>query len=107
MRVFAKKAFEFTRRESKDGQQVVAEKVTTSPLKFCDLPDWVQKDPMFAWARQDGDIELIQTAADQKNAELTANVRGKGNKVGSKSLTKGEPSNPGDTVEDATQKPVE
>ncbi len=77
MRVFAKKAFEFTRRELKDGMMVVAEKATTLPLSFKDLPDWVTSDPMFDWARSDGDIEIIQNQADEKSAELGATSKGK------------------------------
>jgi hypothetical protein len=72
MRVFAKKAFEFVNWGEKDGQKVVVERATTSPFSFCDLPDWVKNDPMFGWARKDGDIEIIQTKADEKAAELSA-----------------------------------
>ena len=72
MRVFSKKAFEFTRREMKDGVMVVAEQATTLPLSFCDLPDWAQNDPMFDWARADGDIEIIQNKSDEKKAEVDA-----------------------------------
>jgi hypothetical protein len=86
MRVFAKKAFEFSRREKKDGMMVVAEKATTLPLSFCDLPDWVANDPMFEWARADGDIEIIQNKADEKTSELTAAT--KGNKVKSETVAK-------------------
>lgn len=72
MRVFAKKALEFKRYEEKDGQKVVAEKVTTTRLSFCDLPDWVKKDQMFKWASADGDIEIIQGRKDERAAELDA-----------------------------------
>lgn len=75
MRVFAKKAFQFTQYGEKDGMKVVVQTATTSPLQFCDLPDWVDKDPMFGWAKADGDIELIQTKADEKEAELNAEVK--------------------------------
>ncbi len=84
MRVFAKKAFEFKAYEEKDGQQVVANTVTTSPLSFCDLPEWVRQDPMFGWARQDSDIEIIANRADEKAAELSTSK--KGNRTSSKSL---------------------
>ncbi|HWQ41316.1 MAG TPA: hypothetical protein VN456_04695 [Desulfosporosinus sp.] len=85
MRVFAKKAFEFSRRELKDGMMVVAENATTIPLAFVDLPDWVETDPMFEWARADEDIEIIQSKADEKSAELGATT--KGNKVKSETIT--------------------
>lgn len=85
MRVFAKKTFEFSRRELKDGLMVVAEKATTIPLGFKDLPDWVEDDPLFGWARKDGDIEIIQDKADEKAAELKEST--KGNKVKSEKVT--------------------
>jgi len=72
MRVFAKKAFEFTQWGEKEGQKVVVEKATTLPFSFCDLPDWVQYDPMFGWARKDGDIEIVQSKEDEKTIELNA-----------------------------------
>jgi len=84
VRVFAKKSFEFSRRELKDGMMVVAEKATTIPLAFKDLPDWVVNDPMFGWARADGDIEIIQGKAAEKAAELGATA--KGNKVKSETI---------------------
>jgi len=74
VRVFAKKALEFKRYEEKDGQKVVAEKVTTTRLSFCDLPDWVKKDQMFKWASADGDIEIIQGRKDERAAELDAST---------------------------------
>lgn len=72
MRVFAKKSFEFKRYGEKDGQKVVTEKVTTFCFAFCDLPDWVENDPMFGWAKKDGDIEIIQDRKDERAAELGA-----------------------------------
>ena len=86
MRVFAKKTFEFSRRELKDGLSVVVEKATTIPLGFKDLPDWVENDPLFGWARKDGDLEIIQNKNDQKAAELSATAT-KGNKVKSEKIT--------------------
>lgn len=62
MRVFAKKAFEFTR-------PVSGEKASVSPLVFTDVPDWVTKDTLFAWAKADGDIEVIQSTAKAKEVE--------------------------------------
>lgn len=75
IRVFAKKAFKFNRHEKKDGQMVVAETATTIPFNFCNLPDWVQNDQMFKWAKADGDIEIMQNKEDEKVAELNAAVK--------------------------------
>lgn len=32
--------------------------VTAEPYAFSTLPDWVEKDPMYAWALEDGAIEV-------------------------------------------------
>ncbi|MHB9004718.1 MAG: hypothetical protein ACYC6C_11765 [Coriobacteriia bacterium] len=81
-RVFARKSFEFVRREKKDGVMVVAESVTTSPLSFVNLPDWVVNDPMYTWARNDGDIEVMQSREDEKVAELAASANKTSNTTG-------------------------
>lgn len=60
MRIFTKKSFEF---KNADG-----EKVTTRPLDFADVPDWVTSDPLFAWGKKDGDITVTGTAQDEKAA---------------------------------------
>ncbi|HBC94382.1 MAG TPA: hypothetical protein DCZ10_16150 [Pelotomaculum sp.] len=87
MRVFAKKSYEFKRYETKNGQKVAAEKVATSPLSFCDLPDWVAEDRMFQWARSSGNIEILASKADEKLAEQKASAGKKGNKEKSEKLT--------------------
>lgn len=33
------------------------ETVTVEPFAFATVPDWVEKDPMYAWALADGTIE--------------------------------------------------
>mgnify|MGYP000922672686 CR=1 FL=1 len=32
--------------------------VTAEPYAFATLPDWVEKDPMYGWAQEDGSIEI-------------------------------------------------
>lgn len=52
MRVFSKKNFTFTNPESK-------EKASVKALVFSNLPDWVQHDPLFGWAKQEGSLEVF------------------------------------------------
>ncbi|WP_035213386.1 hypothetical protein [Desulfitobacterium hafniense] len=60
IRVFAKKAFEFSNGEvDAKGVRVTAK---TRPLDFAELPDWAEKDPLFGWAQADGDLEVISGA---------------------------------------------
>jgi len=75
VRVFSKRTFEFTRREEKDGLMAAVEVARTGTLDFFDLPDWAVSDPLFKWAQQDGDIEVIFNKADEKEAELNATIQ--------------------------------
>lgn len=52
MRVFSKKNFTFTNPESK-------EKASVKALVFSNLPDWVQRDPLFSWAKKEGSLEIF------------------------------------------------
>ena len=68
MRVFSKKAFEFSRGE---------ERVKVLPLQFSDIPDWAAEDQMFKWAQADGDIEIIQSPKEEAKVEKAANEKKK------------------------------
>ena len=52
VRIFSRKAIGFRNHET---NQVI----TVRALDFAELPDWVEKDPMFGWAVQDGTIDVI------------------------------------------------
>lgn len=56
MRVFTKKTLEFKNRET-------GKTVRTPVLDFCDLPEWAIKDPLYGWAKADGDLEELATKA--------------------------------------------
>ena len=62
MRVFTKKSFRFVHPSGDKS-------VVTKALAFSDLPEWVTKDPMFGWAKSDGDIEVIQSRSDELQVE--------------------------------------
>ena len=42
--------------------------LTVEPYKFETLPDWVAKDPMYAWGKADGTIDVADDPDDGKNA---------------------------------------
>lgn len=69
MRIFTKKSFEFENAE---------EKVVTSPLAIQDVPAWVKDNWLFKMAKKDGDVEIIGSAKDEKNAGKV-NKSGEGN----------------------------
>lgn len=53
VRIFARKAVGFRNHET---NQIILVRA----LDFAELPDWVEKDPMFDWAVQDGTIDVIE-----------------------------------------------
>lgn len=63
MRIFTKKSFKFRSGD---------EAVTTAALSFADVPDWVEKDPIFALALKDKAIEIVEGKADEKRIEADA-----------------------------------
>ncbi|WP_443873590.1 hypothetical protein [Megasphaera sp.] len=42
--------------------------LTVEPYKFETLPDWVAKDPMYAWGKADGTIDVADDPDDGKKA---------------------------------------
>lgn len=67
MRIFVKKAFEFTNKEGGS--------VQTAPLSFADVPDWVKEDNIFKWGVDDGDIELVADKNDESDIEKGKRTR--------------------------------
>jgi len=63
MRIFTKKSFKF---------RLGSESVTTKALSFADVPEWVEKDPIFALALKDKAIEIVDSKADEKRVEADA-----------------------------------
>lgn len=33
--------------------------LTANPHEFISFPDWVKKDPLYEWAKEDGTIEVV------------------------------------------------
>ena len=52
MRVFSKKALGFRNFETN-------EILVVRPLEFAELPEWVKKDPLYAWAIQEGTLSVV------------------------------------------------
>lgn len=52
--------------------------VTVEPGKFETLPDWVEKDPLFVWAKADKSIEVLESKGQVAVTEkAAAAVKGK------------------------------
>ena len=74
MRLYAKKTFEFSLYETRDGVKAVSNKfvVKAGLDNIVDAPDWIANDPLFAWAKADGDIHVFESATDIKKVEKEA-----------------------------------
>lgn len=44
---------------------------TVSPYAFTDAPDWIENDPMYDWALNDGTIEIAGDSSDKKVSKKT------------------------------------
>jgi len=55
--------------------------VTAEPYAFSTLPDWVEKDPMYGWALEDGAIEV---AGDNPPADGESGKKSGGKNSGKK-----------------------
>ena len=51
MRILTKKRYQFGHGDTKV--------ITTGNYAIEDVPDWVEKDPLFKLAKEDGDIEVL------------------------------------------------
>lgn len=60
MKIFTTKAFEF---------QAGDQRVQTKRLAFMEAPDQIKEDLYFKKACEDGDVEIITTAKQQKKLE--------------------------------------
>lgn len=82
VKVFARKHFVFKLRRVIDGKSKVDDTAETRTNDFTTLPSWVRQDPLFEWARKDGDLEIIATREAEIKAELKAGREPKrGNRV--------------------------
>lgn len=71
MRIYTKKSFRF------DHPAKQAEPVIVPALSFVDVPDWVMHARMFQLASQDGDVTVIENAAQADAVERAAHEKPK------------------------------
>ncbi|SFU71028.1 hypothetical protein [Alicyclobacillus macrosporangiidus] len=71
MRVFSRKSLMFHHPTGEEAP------VTVRAHDFSDVPDWVAHSTMFRWALDDGVVSVIESKADEVQAEKAAAKRGK------------------------------
>lgn len=81
MRILTKKRYQFGHGDTKV--------ITTGNYAIEDVPDWVEKDPLFKLAKEDGDIEVLEAKiqsssvkveAEDKSKEIKTDVKAKKSK---------------------------
>lgn len=71
IKAFSKKKLEFTNPTEPN------QKVKAPMMGFIALPDWVEADPLFHWAKQEGSIELM----DEKSSKAKVKKSNDGDKI--------------------------
>lgn len=61
MRILTKKRYQFGHGDTKV--------ITTGNYAIEDVPDWVEKDPLFKLAKEDGDIEVLEAKIQSTKVE--------------------------------------
>ncbi|WP_302530233.1 hypothetical protein [Megamonas funiformis] len=61
MRILTKKKYQFGSGENKV--------ISSGNYVIEDVPDWVEKDPLFKLAKQDGDIEVLEEKIQSTKVE--------------------------------------
>lgn len=81
MRILTKKKYQFGSGENKV--------ISSGNYVIEDVPDWVEKDPLFKLAKEDGDIEVLEAKiqssyvkveAEDKSKEVKTDVKAKKSK---------------------------
>ncbi|MCL2084420.1 MAG: hypothetical protein FWH06_04075 [Oscillospiraceae bacterium] len=62
LRIYTKRAFEFSNPKT-------GEKIQTAFMGFTTVPEWIRETPMFKAGLKTGSVQVIQSAAEQKTLE--------------------------------------
>ena len=73
MRILTKKRYQFGHGDTKI--------ITTGNYAIEDVPDWVEKDPLFKLAKEDGDIEVLEAKIQSSSVKVEAEAEDKSKEV--------------------------
>lgn len=69
MRILTKKRYQFGHGDTKV--------ITTGNYAIEDVPDWVEKDPLFKLAKEDGDIEVLEAKIQSSSVKVEVEDKSK------------------------------
>lgn len=73
MRILTKKRYQFGHGDTKV--------ITTGNYAIEDVPDWVEKEPLFKLAKEDGDIEVLEAKIQSSSVKVEAEAEDKSKEV--------------------------
>ena len=70
MIILTRKVFCFVNQETNQSREAAKKFVTKGSMTMEEAPDWIKNDPLFQWAKADGDIIIAES--NTANAEAAA-----------------------------------
>lgn len=72
MIILTRKVFCFVNQETNQSREAAKKFVTKGSMTMEEAPDWIKNDPLFQWAKADGDIIIAESNTAKAEAEAVA-----------------------------------
>lgn len=72
MNILTRKVFCFVNQETNQSREAAKKFVTKGSMTMEEAPDWIKNDPLFQWAKTDGDIIIAESNTAKAEAEAVA-----------------------------------
>ena len=72
MIILTRKVFCFVNQEHDQSREAAKKFVTKGNMTMEEAPDWIKNDPLFQWAKADGDIIIAESNTAKAEAEAVA-----------------------------------
>lgn len=72
MIILTRKVFCFVNQEPDQSREAAKKFVTKGNMTMEEAPDWIKNDPLFQWAKADGDIIIAESNTAKAEAEAVA-----------------------------------
>ena len=72
MIILTRKVFCFVNQETNQSREAAKKFVTKGSMTMEEAPDWIKNDPLFQWAKADGDIIIAESNTAKSEAEAVA-----------------------------------
>ena len=72
MIILTRKVFCFVNQETNQSREAAKKFVTKGSMTMEEAPDWIKNDPLFQWAKDDGDIIIAESNTAKAEAEAVA-----------------------------------